>query len=309
MALFFFGIVIWIIIYILFILFAQIMTWLGIFTGPEREHRRQNEKPIARGGGVIIGMFLVVWLFHAPLGYIFSSQINIPLADGIRASFNCSTGWIGSALIWISLGGAGAGLVELCRRKKYARLGGAMIFAGLSTWYVWVHLDPIKASHEAIKSKEAAKEIDAQERNPEKVKQIRTSSPSEKASAPTVVTSNTPTTTAPAESPPAPPKAENHQIPPASPTSPSKPDLREAARPPQSVGTQNGQPELMEVESTDGRRILGKILVVTTTSIFVRRDDGQEFEIPLSRLTAETKQRIAQHRDSKRQKRFEAPDK
>lgn len=50
--------------------------------------------------------------------------------------------------------------------------------------------------------------------------------------------------------------------------------------------------DIILLESTDGRTILGQILKQSADSVLVQRADGQSFEIPLSRLTAATVKKI-----------------
>lgn len=50
--------------------------------------------------------------------------------------------------------------------------------------------------------------------------------------------------------------------------------------------------DIILLESTDGRSILGQILKQSADSVLVQRADGQSFEIPLSRLTAATVKKI-----------------
>ena len=50
--------------------------------------------------------------------------------------------------------------------------------------------------------------------------------------------------------------------------------------------------DYLALKSTDGRTIRGKILSLSTISVVVRRDDGLTFDIPLSILDADSKQRI-----------------
>lgn len=57
----------------------------------------------------------------------------------------------------------------------------------------------------------------------------------------------------------------------------------------------------IHLKSTDGREIRVKILAVSKTTVIVRRDDGQEFEIPLERLSADSVERIDAYRAAKRQ--------
>ncbi len=58
--------------------------------------------------------------------------------------------------------------------------------------------------------------------------------------------------------------------------------------------------EIISLESTDGKTVKAKILALTTTTVLIRREDGQTFDLPLERLTAESKQRIEEYRAAKR---------
>ncbi len=58
--------------------------------------------------------------------------------------------------------------------------------------------------------------------------------------------------------------------------------------------------EIISLESTDGKTVKAKVLALTTTTVLIRREDGQTFDLPLDRLTAESKQRIEEYRAAKR---------
>lgn len=58
--------------------------------------------------------------------------------------------------------------------------------------------------------------------------------------------------------------------------------------------------DLVSLESTDGRTVEAKILALTKTTVVIRREDGQTFDLPLDRLTPESKERIAEYRAEKR---------
>ena len=58
--------------------------------------------------------------------------------------------------------------------------------------------------------------------------------------------------------------------------------------------------EIITLESTDGKTVLAKVLALTKTTVLIRREDGQTFDLPLERLTTESKQRIENYREAKR---------
>jgi hypothetical protein len=58
--------------------------------------------------------------------------------------------------------------------------------------------------------------------------------------------------------------------------------------------------EIISLESTDGKTVKAKVLALTTTTVLIRREDGQTFDLPLDRLTAESKKRIEEYRAAKR---------
>lgn len=55
--------------------------------------------------------------------------------------------------------------------------------------------------------------------------------------------------------------------------------------------------EWIKLDSTDGRTIRAEILVISDSSVFIRREDGQKFDLPFTRLTPESKQRIMDARE------------
>lgn len=57
---------------------------------------------------------------------------------------------------------------------------------------------------------------------------------------------------------------------------------------------------ILSLQSTDGRTVQAKILALTKTTVLIRREDGQTFDLPLDQLTAESKQRIEEYRAAKR---------
>jgi|GEM_PF-2794775 len=59
--------------------------------------------------------------------------------------------------------------------------------------------------------------------------------------------------------------------------------------------------ELVSLQSTDGRNVQARILALTKTTVLIRREDGQTFDLPLDRLTPDSKQRIEEYRAAKRQ--------
>lgn len=58
--------------------------------------------------------------------------------------------------------------------------------------------------------------------------------------------------------------------------------------------------EVIELQSTDGKTIRAKVLTITKETVLIQREDGQTFDLPLSRLTPESKQRIDDYRAAKR---------
>ncbi len=58
--------------------------------------------------------------------------------------------------------------------------------------------------------------------------------------------------------------------------------------------------EIIALESTDGKTIQAKVLALTKTTVLIRRADGQTFDLPIDRLTADSKQRIEEYRAAKR---------
>ena len=58
--------------------------------------------------------------------------------------------------------------------------------------------------------------------------------------------------------------------------------------------------DLLSLESTDGRTVQAKVLALTKTTVLIRREDGQTFDLPLDQLTDESKRRIEEYRAAKR---------
>lgn len=237
---------------------------------------------IVAAGAAIVG-------FHAPLAYIVGKAHEIGFGGGFLGSVSCSSGWIGSAVIWVSLAALVGGFVAFYRSKKAEMLYGAVIVAGLSAWYVRSHLDAIGSlrSAEVPPSKVEPNEprVPANAPRAPVPPQVTNSEPMPKAQepvnsaiakpdrVPTIIQSG-------AGNPPG--KLATHaEPPPGDPAAGSK-----------SIVPRVEQTGFMEIESTDGRKIRAKILTLTITSVFVRRDDGSEFEIPLSRLTDTTRKNI-----------------
>lgn len=57
---------------------------------------------------------------------------------------------------------------------------------------------------------------------------------------------------------------------------------------------------IISLQSTDGRTVQAKILALTKTTVLIRREDGQTFDLPLDQLTSDSKQRIEEYRTAKR---------
>lgn len=58
--------------------------------------------------------------------------------------------------------------------------------------------------------------------------------------------------------------------------------------------------DLLALESTDGRTVRAKALALTKTTVLIRREDGQTFDLPLDQLTDKSKRRIEEYRAAKR---------
>ena len=58
--------------------------------------------------------------------------------------------------------------------------------------------------------------------------------------------------------------------------------------------------DILSLESTDGRTVKAKVLALTKTTVLIRREDGQTFDLPLDRLTPDSKLRIEEYRAAKR---------
>lgn len=281
----------------------------------------------------IFGICLAVMAFHAPFGYFVWKRLDISPGEATYASVRCIEGWIGSSLIWASLAGLVYGLVELCRKNGAKTFFGAAILAGFSTWFVWSNMEAIRDSHNAIKAEEAAEaaknaSIEGGSTQPQTKHSEPAADPppntgtasatgAGRSSGWGAAPSNTSTSSkaSPEISSNHPVQVEKH-LPQTEPR-PIVPSVSSRNQkenkfndPPNASKTtniaapQSRQPDqpsaLIEIESTDGRRIRAKILVLTGSSVLLRRDDGKEFEIPLSRLTELSKQKIYDWRDAKK---------
>ncbi len=58
--------------------------------------------------------------------------------------------------------------------------------------------------------------------------------------------------------------------------------------------------DLLSLESSDGRTVQAKVLALTKTTVLIRREDGQTFDLPLDQLTDDSKRRIEEYRAAKR---------
>ena len=58
--------------------------------------------------------------------------------------------------------------------------------------------------------------------------------------------------------------------------------------------------DLLSLESNDGRTVQAKVLALTKTTVLIRREDGQTFDLPLDQLTDDAKRRIEEYRAAKR---------
>ena len=76
---------------------------------------------------------------------------------------------------------------------------------------------------------------------------------------------------------------------------PAVPPAKSAAAPELKPGS-----DLLSLESTDGRTVQAKVLAPTKTTVLIRREDGQTFDLPLDQLTDDSKRRIEEYRAVKR---------
>ncbi len=58
--------------------------------------------------------------------------------------------------------------------------------------------------------------------------------------------------------------------------------------------------DILSLESTDGRTVQAKVLALTKSTVLIRREDGQTFDLPLEKLTEDSKRRIEEYRAAKR---------
>lgn len=77
------------------------------------------------------------------------------------------------------------------------------------------------------------------------------------------------------------------------------PQIMPEAPPPPAPKSAPKVDDLVSLESVDGRAIKAKILVITEKTVFIRREDGQTFDLPVERLTAESKAKVEEHRLAK----------
>ncbi|WP_395732469.1 hypothetical protein [Prosthecobacter sp.] len=74
--------------------------------------------------------------------------------------------------------------------------------------------------------------------------------------------------------------------------------VKQEAQPPQPERTAAG--DLIPLESTDGRTVQARVLALTKTTVLIRREDGQTFDLPLEKLTGDSQRRIEEYRAAKR---------
>jgi hypothetical protein len=82
-----------------------------------------------------------------------------------------------------------------------------------------------------------------------------------------------------------------------SPTVENRDDTSHSGPPSRPPGLSN---DYLPITSTDGCTIWAKFLVKTKTNYMLRRSDGQDFEIPIERLTKPTRDAIESYREKKR---------
>lgn len=58
--------------------------------------------------------------------------------------------------------------------------------------------------------------------------------------------------------------------------------------------------DIISLQNTDGRTVQARILALTKTTVLIRREDGQTFDLPLDQLTDDSKDRIDEYRTAKR---------
>lgn len=68
------------------------------------------------------------------------------------------------------------------------------------------------------------------------------------------------------------------------------------------AGTPERKPVIaqLSLQSTDGRTIQARVLAFTKDTVVIRREDGETFDLPLERLTQDSRQRIDEYRAAKR---------
>ena len=94
-------------------------------------------------------------------------------------------------------------------------------------------------------------------------------------------------------------KAEEPQSAPAQPVVTSAPQAAPAPVTQAAAAPATTVSDLIDLQSTDGRAIRAKILVISDASVFIRREDGQTFDLPFARLTQESKDKIEEYRLSR----------
>jgi hypothetical protein len=260
---------------------------------------RSSEESIIKGLLSLILLVIIVCIFHSPMGWLLSKTHSLTLIQGIDASMSSLRGWLSVTLIWVCFCMLFFGLYTLLTKKLPKLFLSSLLLTICSAVFVWHSLSAIaenklSETHQAVLptlSEDSNGQTQIYE-TVESTKDRRSLNQYE----PPVKTPQLPSVDV---------RVQNQQ--PAERATPKFSDPPSDSSKNQTAGaaklTVRNSPSKqtpIEIEDTRGRKIQAEVLALTTTTVLVRKDDGNVYDIALSSLSEASRQNISDWRDSRR---------
>lgn len=259
-----------------------------------------SEENLIKGFLSLLLLVIIVCAFHSPLGWLLSKTQGLTLMQGINASMSSLRGWLSVTLIWTCFGMLIFGVYTWCAKKLAKLFVASLVISVCSAVFLWRSLPTIaeKAqgeTHQPLSTKvtEDSGEHTTRDGIPESTKGGDTSAKKTISLGKSIVpelngingvanwaSQNSPQ---PSISEQQISQSSNQYAPPAK--TPRLTDSQHSQPPGEPSYKKNNLTRYNELVSIDGRAIIAEILAITADSAVIRREDGEKFEIPFSRLS------------------------
>jgi hypothetical protein len=267
----------------------------------------------------LVVVVVILMIFHAPTAWFAHKVYDIELFEAVWASIECAEGWYGATLLWVS-----AVAFILCiywivaKKAKPVIIVPVIILIGFTAWIVYSGLPDVKLAYDVSVEKEinrnASTKSDSAEfektnllpdhslQNLNEGQNVNSQSPAQQTA---LKSSSAQHETVPTSQPLLQDGLLPNIVDESERLNATTLESKNVPLPKPQTLAQHDQKVLanvndpIQIESTDGKVIQAKILAVTKSTVLVRREDGEDFEIPLSKLSEASRRRIQDYQAAK----------